>query len=89
MAKPDGIAILNGAQKLMIEFANREGIALSDSFATVDAFKEFVWAFTVKALVDQGLSVADALDATLGEGSYDRLAESVWQKCQPTETAAS
>lgn len=74
----DALAILNAAQKTIIDYANENGISLADHFVTVDAFKTFVFATTVKTLVDAGLTIKEAIDATLGQGQYDALVENVW-----------
>lgn len=76
------LALLNAVQKLLIDFANKKGISLADEFETVDEFKKFVIAFTVKNLTDLGMSVQTALDLTLGDGTYDRIVESTWNAAQ-------
>ena len=74
--------LLNAVQRFLIDFANREGINLADDFKTVDEFKKFVIAITFKTAVDIGLTVPEALDLTLGDGSYDRLVSEVWEAAQ-------
>ena len=80
-AKPviDSKTLLNAVQKLFIDFANSEGIVLSDHFKSTDAFKQFVIGFTVKSLTDAGVPVATATDLALGDGAYESIANSVWE----------
>lgn len=70
--------ILNKVQAFMIDFANKEGIRLDSQFPSVEAFKEFVIAFTFKTLVEIGMSTQDAFDMVFGNGAYNQLAEDVW-----------
>lgn len=77
MTAPSNIQLLNGIQSIIIDFANREGIALSDHFATVADFKGFVVAFAFKQFREMGIEIDKAFDMTLGDGAfqemYDRL----------------
>lgn len=70
--------LLNGMQRLLIDFANDNGISLRDEFGTVDQFKQFVMAFTFKVLIDEGFSVPDAFDRTFGDGSYSQLVDRLY-----------
>lgn len=76
------INLLNAVKDLLIEFANKEGIILADEFDSVEDFKMFTVAFTIKSLVDLGMTVQDAYDAAMGDGEYDKLVETVWNECQ-------
>lgn len=76
------INLLNAVKDLLIEFANKEGIILANEFDSVEDFKRFIIAFTVKSLVDLGMTVQDAYDAAMGDGAYDELVEKVWNECQ-------
>ena len=67
------INLLNQVQKLIISIANDNGINLADNFTTVEDFKNFVIGFAFRGLRDSGASVADAFDATLGQGEYEAL----------------
>lgn len=73
---------LNQVQKLLIGFANEKGIDLRKEFGTVEAFKKFVIAISLKALLDAGLSMQVAWDAVMGEGEYDKLIADVWAAAQ-------
>lgn len=78
------LELLNKIQVMLIEFANKNGISLQAEFGTVEKFKQFVMAFTVKAIVDIcGMAVNQAWDIVFGSGSYEQLAESVWNATQP------
>lgn len=73
---------LNAVQKFLVEFANEKGIDLRKEFGTVAKFKEFVIALSIKALLDAGLEMKVALDAVLGDGTYDGIVEQVWNQAQ-------
>jgi len=45
-----GTQLLNEVQKLLINFANENNISLHAEFGTVEKFKQFVIAFTIKPL---------------------------------------
>jgi hypothetical protein len=77
-----GTQLLNEVQKLLINFANENNISLHAEFGTVEKFKQFVIAFTIKSLTDIGVEIAKAYDIVMGDGAYNRLADEVWTKCQ-------
>lgn len=77
-----GTKLLNAIQAKLIEFANDNAISLHDEFGTVAKFKEFVIAFTFKMLIEVGCTTEKAFDIVFGDGSYNKLAEDVWAKCQ-------
>jgi len=84
MATPDkSLDLLNKVQQMIIDIANKDGTNLGDHFDSIDAFKEFVIAFTFKALTDNGVEVAKAYDMIFGEGKYEALFESIWSASQP------
>lgn len=70
--------LLNKVQSLLINFANESGISLKSEFGTIDAFKQFVIAFTFKMLTNLGIETEKAFDLVFGSGEYNALAESVW-----------
>lgn len=70
--------ILKKMQRLLVDFANKEGINLQDEFGTVEAFKKFVIALTFKALTDSGIETGEAYDMIFGNGQYEELAEKTW-----------
>ncbi len=74
-----GINLLNQVQRKIIDFANENNIDLRTQFKTVEKFKEFVIAFTIKSLVDIGMEINKAYDLVMGDGKYEELANSVWQ----------
>jgi hypothetical protein len=76
-----GTNLLNEVQKLLIAFANEEGISLHAEFKTVEAFKQFVIAFTIRSLMEIGLEINKAYDVVMGDGSYEKLANDVWAAC--------
>jgi hypothetical protein len=80
--------ILNTVQRLIIDFANKEGIDLRSEFASVEAFKQFVIAFTFKSLVDNGLEVSVAYDVIFGDGAFDKMAESIWTSAREKAATA-
>ena len=71
------LAILNQVQSLLISHANSNGINLADHFKTVQEFKDFVIGFAFQGLRDAGMDVPEAFDATLGEGQYEALFNSL------------
>ena len=77
-----GTELLNEVQKLLIDFANKNNISLHAEFGTVEKFKRFVIAFTIKSLTEIGVEIAKAYDIVMGDGAYNRLADEVWAKCQ-------
>ena len=79
------LKLLNAVQAKLIEFANDRGINLRDEFKTVDKFKEFVIAFTFKALTDNGIDVPEAYDIVMGDGAYVKLADDVWSKLSSSD----
>lgn len=81
-SKKESLAFLNAFQAKIIEFANNEGIILSQHFDSVDAFKQFVIALAMKMLTDMGIETRVAYDLVMGDGSYDELAARIWEDCQ-------
>lgn len=77
-----GTKLLNEVQKLLIAFANEQGISLRTEFGTVEEFKRFVISFTFKVAVDAGLTVRTAYDLVMGNGAYDKLANDLWESFQ-------
>lgn len=84
----DSLKLLNEVQTHMIDFANREGIDLQKSFGSVEEFKKFVIAFTIKSLLDLGVEMKDAYDMVMGSGKYDELVEKIWNAGQEVRPAA-
>lgn len=78
-----GLDLLNAIQAMLIDFANKNGIILSQEFETVQKFKDFVIAFTFNSLTSIGLSVREAYDVIFSDGAFDALAERVWNENQP------
>lgn len=78
----ESIKLLNQVKDLLVGFANQNNIRLTDDFATVDDFKDFVIAFTFKALIDQGIETSKAFDLVLGAGSYEKLTTEIWANAQ-------
>lgn len=76
------LELVNAAQKFIIASANEGGINLRDEFETVEDFKKFVIAMTIKTLVDGGYEVAKAFDLVVGDGAFERLADEVWNNLQ-------
>lgn len=77
--------LLNEVQKLLVAFANEQGISLREEFGTVEEFNKFVISFTFKALVDAGLEIRKAYDAVMGNGAYEKLANDVWESFQTAQ----
>jgi hypothetical protein len=71
------LELLNEVQSMIIDQANKAGIKLSDSFATVEDFKQFVIAFAFRGMRDAGADVPTAFDSVLGHGEYDALFDRV------------
>lgn len=85
----DSTELLNKVQRKIIDFANSEGISLQGEFGSVDNFKKFVVAFTIKSLVDAGTEIDKAYDMVFGSGAYNTLAETVWEASQHGERGDS
>lgn len=78
-------ALLNAIKDRLIQFANDNGILLADHFATRDDFAQFVIAFTVNACVELlNMPTDKALDFVLGDGTFSRIADTVWEELQAT-----
>ena len=82
------LELLNSFQRLVIEFANKEGIILQNEFKSVDAFKEFVIGLLFRMLTDMGVETDTAFDLVFGDGAYNRLAESVWNSARERQGIA-
>lgn len=74
--------VLNEIQRLIINFANEKGILLQAEFGTPEKFKQFVIAFAFKILTDNGMSVKNAMDFLMGDGTYDQISTAVWNAAQ-------
>lgn len=74
--------VLNGLRRLIIDFANEKGILLQSEFGTPEKFKEFIVALAFKILTDNGMSVKNAMDFLMGDGTYDQIANEVWNAAQ-------
>lgn len=70
--------ILNKIQRLLIDFANEQGIILQDEFGSVDKFKKFVIGFTIRSLTELGADIKDAFDFVMGDNAYQKMAETIW-----------
>lgn len=71
--KTDHLTLLNEVQAFIIAQANASGMNLSDHFATVQEFKDFVVGMAFRGLRDAGADVQTAFDATVGEGQFEAL----------------
>lgn len=76
------IELLNKAKGLLADYATSNGINLKKEFGTVENFNRFVIGLIFKALIENGVPVNKAMDATLGEGSYDEVFNAIWKKSQ-------
>ena len=75
------LKLLNDVQKQIIKMANESGIQLKDHFKNGDDFKQFVFSFTLKSLVDIGkIPFNQAYDMVMGDGSYKQLSDELWEK---------
>jgi hypothetical protein len=73
---------LNAVKNKIVKFANEKGIDLQAEFGTPDKFKNFVISLCLKTLIDAGATPQEALDAVLGEGTYESILTEVWNKAQ-------
>ena len=81
MSNPNNI--LNAIQTKVIEVCNADGINLADTFETVEDFKTWLLSFTIKMVMDvTGFTVKESMDIVCGDGSYNKLAETVWDSLQ-------
>ena len=75
----DSLGMVNAVKDLLVEFATAHDIALVEEFETPKQFKNFVIAFTIKALVNFGASNEDACRMALG-GAFDDMVSNVYHK---------
>lgn len=80
--KSKSLELVNAVRGFIVEQATKKGIFLQNEFETQEKFQTFVIAVTIKQLVELGLTVEEAFDAALGDGSYERLVQEVWEKLQ-------
>ena len=76
----NGTELLNKVQSTLVAFASEKGINLQAEFGTVEKFRQFVIAFTLRFLVDAGLNAQEAFNAVMGANAFQSLAESVWSE---------
>lgn len=74
-----GIEILNKFQAIVIDIAKKNGVSLQEEFGTVEKFKGFVIALTLKSLLDEGMAMNKAYDLVFGCGEYNKMAGKVWE----------
>tara|TARA_R110000824_G_scaffold172434_1_gene350331 strand:+ start:50668 stop:50922 length:255 start_codon:yes stop_codon:yes gene_type:complete len=75
--------LLNAFQKIIIDGANENGILLQNEFETKEDFKTWMISFTIATVKKEaGLTIQEAYDFVLGDGSFRDLADSCWEKCQ-------
>ena len=74
--------LLNAVKNEIIAIANRECRCLADEFESQDHFKQFIISTCIKGLTDQGATLPQAYDLVLGEGAYQELADTTFQKLQ-------
>ena len=78
-ATANSLELLRKASEFLVNQANENGISLQEMFGTTERFQQFVISLTMKTLVDAGVEVDKAYDIVCGEGSFQRLADEVWQ----------
>lgn len=75
--------LLNNVKNLIIATANKDGRSLQDDFGTVEKFKDFVIAFTLRSLTEvMGMDISEAWDIVMGDGSFQTLCDDCWTKAQ-------
>ena len=74
------LSLLNKLKAGIINFANTNGIILSQSFKTKQAFNDFVVSLAIKTLTDNGVSFPEAFDKILGAGTYQTMSDDCWNK---------
>ena len=75
--------LLNTVKQSIIETANKNGILLSEEFASKEDFSVFVTSMTIRAVMETtGCSVDEAHEIVFGEGSWDELVGIVYEKLQ-------
>jgi len=77
------IKLLNFVKDSVIEQCNSEGVNLADHFETPKEFRQFIAELSIKLVVEIGISVNDAVDIVLGDGSFDEIAGDIWERLQP------
>lgn len=80
MAKTDaGLNLLNTVREVIVQHANVNGLVLERIFGTRERYAEFVFAITIKALMEHGkLSMQAAYDIVMGAGAFQALADDLW-----------
>ena len=75
--------LLNKVQQHIIDTANSDGTDLKEEFGTVDAFKQFVIAFTIRSCVEVlGMDIEEAFDVAMGDGAYEKICNKCWGSLQ-------
>ena len=83
----DTLKHLNALQKLVIEQANQDGILLSDQFESPEAFRKFIISLAIRGVMEMGgLTIREALDLVLGEGTFQKIADDVWEANQKDQS---
>ena len=50
--------------------------------ADKQSFVNFIISFSIKTLVDSGIPLNVAFDAIVGDGQFQNLSDSVWERCR-------
>lgn len=75
--------LLNSVKNMIIDWANSEGVDLADHFQSRDDFAKWVISFTIKSVMDiLSIELNAAYDIVMGDGSFNNLADSVWNQLQ-------
>ena len=78
-----GLELINGVKQIIVDFANTEGIVLSELYKTREEFNTFIIGFTIRAVKEiAGFSTREAYDVVMGEGAFTQLANDVWHDLQ-------
>jgi hypothetical protein len=75
MVVADRIALMNTVKKMIISFANTNGVLLQEYFDDSAELDAFVVALTFKELLGAGLPVEVAFDTVCGDNAYNTLLE--------------
>ena len=75
--------LVNSVKNMIIDWANNEGVNLADHFESRDDFAKWIISFTIKSVMDiLSIELQAAYDIVMGDGSFNALADSVWNQLQ-------
>lgn len=78
--KKVNVELLQAAKRFIIDYANKNGIALATLFESKEKFEDAIINLVVTTLIETGLSVEDAYNTVFGAGEYEKLRDDIYQQ---------